>query len=279
MMLGQVLKVDGPDGKGLILGEDRTRYTYSHVQVNGRQSLRPGQAVDFTPDGNEARDIYVLKNNAAGDADREAAVEAAKRAANATIVGAVKFVDQNTQKLLNKPPKLPAEGALLYFVRSMTLGYAQFEGRARRSEYLKFTLLSVVVGCLCLAADFIIYSTDKSNAEPAFGEYVAYGSYTGDFNIDIVTGYYLPLCSLVWVIISLIPTLAVMVRRYHDVGLSGWFVPLLLPFSFVIPVHPVILTLLDSQAKPNRFGDSPKYDHDAATPLAPIRDQRSVSWD
>jgi uncharacterized membrane protein YhaH (DUF805 family) len=251
-MLGQVLRVDGPSGKGIILGEDRSRYAYTHAQVNGHQSLRQGQAVDFTPDGNEARDIYALQTSANGDAARE------------VVDKAVKYLDQNVaQKLLNKPPTRAARGALFYFTRGMTQDYAQFEGRARRAEYLKFTLLNIVAGFICLGADhFLYWQTGNASLD--------------DFSIAVALGDYFPLCSVGWFIISIIPTLALMVRRYHDVGLSGWFVPLLLPFTFVIPAHPVILVLLESQAKRNRFGDSPKYDHAAVGQWGSAKDARQI---
>lgn len=62
----------------------------------------------------------------------------------------------------------------------------------------------------------------------------------------------------IWFVISFIPNIALMVRRLHDQGLSGWLVLLGL-----VPVFGAIFlfaaTLVDSQPYSNEWGPSPKY--------------------
>lgn len=62
----------------------------------------------------------------------------------------------------------------------------------------------------------------------------------------------------IWILATMIPSLALMVRRLHDQGLSGWMVLL-----GIIPVIGSILmfvyTLIDSDPETNRWGPSPKY--------------------
>lgn len=48
----------------------------------------------------------------------------------------------------------------------------------------------------------------------------------------------------------LIPSIAVAVRRMHDVGKSGWYI--------LIPIYNIILAVTDSQPGPNQYGPNPK---------------------
>ena len=55
---------------------------------------------------------------------------------------------------------------------------------------------------------------------------------------------------------TLVPTLAVSVRRLHDTGRSGWWMLLsLVPFGGIVLL---VFDCLDSEPGPNRFGPSPK---------------------
>ena len=58
-------------------------------------------------------------------------------------------------------------------------------------------------------------------------------------------------------LVVFLPTLAVTVRRFHDVGKSGWNY-----FWFLLPIVGWIMILVwlcrDSQRGPNRFGPDPK---------------------
>tara|TARA_R110002049_G_scaffold65035_1_gene170987 strand:+ start:126680 stop:127042 length:363 start_codon:yes stop_codon:yes gene_type:complete len=98
--------------------------------------------------------------------------------------------------------------------------YADFNGRARRKEYWMFTLFNLII---------------------------IYGSSIIAIAIDT------PLLSIVGSIYSLavlIPSLAVGVRRMHDVGKSGWYL--------LIPIYSLILACTDSEAGTNKWGPNPK---------------------
>ncbi|MCX6181573.1 MAG: DUF805 domain-containing protein, partial [Bacteroidetes bacterium] len=101
--------------------------------------------------------------------------------------------------------------------------YAVFNGRARRSEYWYFFLfniiISIVLGIIDGAAGLIISGS----------------------NGVLVTIYSLAL---------LIPSIAVGVRRMHDVGKSGWFL--------LIPIYNIILACTDGQKGENQYGSDPK---------------------
>lgn len=106
--------------------------------------------------------------------------------------------------------------------------YANFSGRARRKEYWMFSLFSwiaaVVVAVVGLAAMQSALST---------------------------------LLVLVYFVATVVPTIAVAVRRMHDTGRSGFW----LFFSFVPVVGGItvlVFTVLAGQPGANRFGPDPK---------------------
>ena len=66
----------------------------------------------------------------------------------------------------------------------------------------------------------------------------------------------LTLVSMIYAVLTFARCVFLFVRRLHDVGLSGWFWPLaLLPFVGAIFV--LIVGLLPSENKDNRFGKKP----------------------
>jgi uncharacterized membrane protein YhaH (DUF805 family) len=112
-------------------------------------------------------------------------------------------------------------------------GFADFSGRARRKEYWFFSLfhsLTVVTGA------FLADALSKENRT------------IGTIFESIVVLYFLA---------SIVPTLAVTVRRLHDVDKSGWwyFISLI---PFVGPIWLLVLTLTDGTSGPNQYGPDPK---------------------
>lgn len=114
-------------------------------------------------------------------------------------------------------------------VRVCLSKYADFSGRARRSEYWWFVVFAAVASTVASVLDAII------------------GTRFGG------TGLIQVLVTLV----LLIPSLAVGVRRLHDVGQTGWWVLLLL-----IPVVGAVVLILAfyirDSAPDNQYGPSPK---------------------
>ena len=109
--------------------------------------------------------------------------------------------------------------------------YATFEGRARRREYWFFVLFYVLVLLLLSAVDGL----------------------TGTYNVDAGIG----LLGGLYILATIIPSLAVMVRRLHDTDRSGWWVLIgLIPLLGDLVL--LVFMCLDSQPGANRFGPNPK---------------------
>ena len=120
--------------------------------------------------------------------------------------------------------------------------YFDFSGRSRRKEYWMFTLLVVLVYILCFA---LIAAGGGLSMSPTGGTQLGGMGMLG----AIVLG--------IFVLGSIIPMLAVQVRRFHDQDKSGWFVLLgFIPYIGGLVV--LVFMCLDGTKGPNRFGDDPK---------------------
>ncbi len=118
--------------------------------------------------------------------------------------------------------------------------YADFSGRSRRKEYWMFTLLSVIVS-IVLVGLMVSGMNMGETGEPEMGvlAYLAVGLLA------------------IWGLGSLIPSLAVQVRRFHDQDKSGWFILLgFIPYIGGLIV--LVFMCIEGTKGPNRFGDDPK---------------------
>ncbi len=116
--------------------------------------------------------------------------------------------------------------------------YANFTGRARRSEFWYFTLIKLIIP-LILLIPCIILTVIFRNEEFAI-------SFMGIFLMLFFT----------FEMAMLLPTLAVSARRLHDIGYSGWFQ--LISFIPGGGIVLLIFFIMDSQPFDNRWGSNPK---------------------
>lgn len=114
--------------------------------------------------------------------------------------------------------------------------YATFTGRARRSEYWFFVLFSVIVYVVATILDSVL------------------GLTFGDLSYGVL--YCLSALAL------LLPSLAVVIRRLHDIGRSGWWILIAL-VPFIGGLVLLVFACLDSQPQANKYGPSPKYVNEA----------------
>jgi uncharacterized membrane protein YhaH (DUF805 family) len=103
--------------------------------------------------------------------------------------------------------------------------YANFRGRAKRTDYWGFWLFDIIITVVLAILDDVAGTPIKFNIYDSFD---SIGSIP--FLYDIDDGYdKIGIMSLLYGIASFIPYLAVCVRRMHDIGKSGWnLLPLLL---------------------------------------------------
>lgn len=136
-----------------------------------------------------------------------------------------------------------------YWLRCYTQNFANFSGRARRSEYWGFVLFNMIV-LLPINVYNQVYIIGQALAGYTEPTMLIGGS------VLLTTIYY------VWSLVSFLPGLAVSVRRMHDTGRSGWFV-----LVGLIPLVGWILLLVwyctDSAYGTNQYGPNPKYPEQA----------------
>jgi len=125
--------------------------------------------------------------------------------------------------------------------------YFDFRGRSRRREYWMFVLFTVLVNAV-LDAVFGVRSS-------------SFGPGGVNFAVNVQGGIGGAL-SGIFGLVTVIPSLAVSVRRLHDQDRSGWllllaFIPFLGWFALLV------LMCLEGTRGPNRFGADPKGRIDA----------------
>jgi uncharacterized membrane protein YhaH (DUF805 family) len=109
--------------------------------------------------------------------------------------------------------------------------YAVFAGRSRRKEYWYFVLFTVIVSVVLSGIDLLL------------------GTYSFSSNVGLLSGIY--------ALAIIIPTLAVSVRRLHDIDRTGWWVLInLVPVIGSIVL--LVFAVLDGTPGGNRFGPNPK---------------------
>ncbi len=117
--------------------------------------------------------------------------------------------------------------------------YGNFAGRASRKEYWMFTLFNMIFAAVAIIVDNILGTTF------GFGE--------GNAQMSMPYGW----IYMLYILAVFIPSLAVFVRRLHDVGNSGWWCFLVL-IPFVGAIWLFVLTCFDGNPGDNFYGPSPK---------------------
>jgi uncharacterized membrane protein YhaH (DUF805 family) len=132
-----------------------------------------------------------------------------------------------------------------WFINPIKNHYADFSGRATRKEYWMFTLIYMLLG---VAGGFSF-------------------AFIGFLFFDET---FLLVGAIVFIIVflgTLIPAIALQVRRLHDIGKSGWwyfigFIP------YIGGIILLVMSALPSQAGSNAYGPN-VYEIFASTPPTP----------
>lgn len=107
-------------------------------------------------------------------------------------------------------------------VKSAYKNYANFNGRAARSEFWWFYLFFIIVAYVPVIL------------APVLGRAI---------------GGLLGIISLIFVLGSIVPYIALLARRMHDNDKSGWFM--------LIPLYNLYLAIIKGTDGSNRFGPDP----------------------
>lgn len=155
-------------------------------------------------------------------------------------------------------------------VRSVFSKYFQFSGRSRRSEYWYFVLFTLIVSIVLAIVDAAAFNSGPEDIGPLGG---------------------------IFTLATVIPGLAVSVRRLHDINRTGWWIAplylLLIPMMFFFFSTPasvgsagsgetlmlsaifalaflgfamllLVWACTNGTAGPNKYGPDPKQVEDAA---------------
>jgi uncharacterized membrane protein YhaH (DUF805 family) len=117
-----------------------------------------------------------------------------------------------------------------YYIEVMKK-YAVFTGRARRKEFWMFTLIYTIIYIVLSIADSLI------------------GTGAMLFEMGLLSG--------VFSLVSICPSIAVTIRRLHDIDRSGWWALIgLVPLAGVIVL--IVFAAKDGQPGSNQYGTNPK---------------------
>ena len=123
--------------------------------------------------------------------------------------------------------------------------YAEFSGRSGRQEYWMFFLFNMLV-----------YLVLGGAAAAFFIARAASGDTSTDASVPVV-GIVMVGLLVIFALATIIPSLAVQVRRFHDQDKSGWFVLLgLIPYAGGLILF--IFMLLEGTRGPNQYGADPR---------------------
>jgi uncharacterized membrane protein YhaH (DUF805 family) len=108
---------------------------------------------------------------------------------------------------------------------SVLLKYADFSGRARRKEYWMFVLGNFVISFIISLIQIVLMNNSKALLN-------------------------------IYTLAIIVPSIAVGVRRMHDIGYNGWFI--------LIPIYNLFLLVCEGNKGANEYGADPKLILDSA---------------
>ena len=109
--------------------------------------------------------------------------------------------------------------------------YANWDGRASRSEYWWFFLFVFILQLIALPIDIIV------------------------LGYDIMDPGAIQIVGVIAGIAFFFPSLCVGIRRLHDLGKSGWWNLLVFTIIGIIPL--LIFMVMEGEEQPNQYGNVP----------------------
>ena len=115
-----------------------------------------------------------------------------------------------------------------------------FSGRSRPLEYWLYILLYTVQIAAAMIIDIQFGLGGDFTSYSEFGD----GGASVGFNMNF------GIATMVVLVVNLIPSISVSVRRAHDSDKSGWWI--------LVPIYNFLLMCFSGTPGPNRFGPDPK---------------------
>lgn len=244
-MRGEVLHYDEVQGFGFIEGADGNRYGFAREDMRQAMAVGKGTQVEFTPSGGQAQDVFPIHAPVARSAGpipqpgrsvpqfgRRGVAESQPAQPSQAAPRAPRYEPEYSDAAYGEP----STGLWSYFWQSITTNYVNFRGRARRKEYWAFVLFMILGGMALGGVIGIVAAVSGQERDS------------------------LPMMTIVLVgifcVAMILPSIAVTVRRIHDLGLSGWFYLLIL-IPYVGGIILFVFTLLPSQKHDNKWGPVP----------------------
>ena len=122
-----------------------------------------------------------------------------------------------------------------YYKNVLKNNYSNFDGRARRSEFWYYNLMNMIIVITLVILVVALVAVTQS----------------------AIIGGIIGILILLYVLGTFIPSIAVLVRRLHDVGKSGWWYFIAL-VPIVGTIWLLVLLFTDSQEGSNEYGANPK---------------------
>lgn len=134
-----------------------------------------------------------------------------------------------------------------YFLDVVTKKHFQFSGRATRSEFWYFVLFSMILSfTITFIGEMLGILYMVSFDMPSVSE-------TGEIS-NIVQNIPINILQMVFGLLMFFPSLAVGVRRLHDIGKSGWwYLIVLIPFIGILVL--LAFFVMGSQEGDNYYGE------------------------
>lgn len=133
--------------------------------------------------------------------------------------------------------------------------YAAIAGRSSRREFWMFFFFNVIVLAVFIALIFA-FAGGATALDPTNLEGAMIGAGVGLLLLLFIPFY-------IWIVLTGVASVAVTIRRFHDLNLSGWIYVLFLvlgmvPFVNILSsIALLVMMCLRGTNGPNKYGDDP----------------------
>lgn len=231
-MRGEVLHYDEDQGFGFITGADGNRYTFAREDMRREAFVARGTVVEFQPGGGRARDIFSIS------AEMASPVAGIPTAAPSRAGGSPDLLQARHFGRFAENSSGEATGLWSYFWRGLTQNYVNFAGRARRKEFWGYFLFWMI-SLLVIAGIGLFTDVEVGNIDSDVSPVITVG----------LGGAFL--------LATFLPGLGMIVRRLHDIGLSGWlYLVILIPTIGGLVI--LVFALIPTQMRENQWGPVPQ---------------------